>query len=315
MCFHLFRHRIGSVSESDDIPLDNTDTESPYPGQDSAPESTTMPQYYDMRTSGLHQAPVPEPEDYRFSHHSVPSHPQANIRGLRAPAISQQTGIIGPTRPPASVQRPQDAQTSLPYQRSSFEREQRQVVPQGRSTSRGAHSSMSGQLSDPYVYTTRSRTRHDSLPPRVPPAIVQHDSRESESPSPVSWQPAQSDPWGPAQWPTQPVRGRDSDLMAPLQPPPRPVHISLVDVPQELPAGRMRRATVPLPSNPPHQTRMRRASESRPRSRGTLVSTCVRFDDDNLICPSPIPMNRRRKGWYNRRGYVPSSHHMAIAYV
>jgi hypothetical protein len=36
------------------------------------------------------------------------------------------------------------------------------------------------------------------------------------------------------------------------------------------------------------------------------VSTRVRFDDENLICPSPIPMNERRKGFYNRRGYVLS---------
>ena len=36
------------------------------------------------------------------------------------------------------------------------------------------------------------------------------------------------------------------------------------------------------------------------------MSTRVRFDDENLICPSPIPMDERRKGFYNRRGYVSS---------
>jgi hypothetical protein len=31
---------------------------------------------------------------------------------------------------------------------------------------------------------------------------------------------------------------------------------------------------------------------------------CVRWNED-LICPSPILSSQRRKGWYNRRGYVP----------
>jgi len=32
------------------------------------------------------------------------------------------------------------------------------------------------------------------------------------------------------------------------------------------------------------------------------VSSRVRFNDENLICPSPVPMHERRKGFYNRRG-------------
>lgn len=34
-------------------------------------------------------------------------------------------------------------------------------------------------------------------------------------------------------------------------------------------------------------------------------SRSVRWNED-LICPSPILPSQRRKGWYNRRGYVPS---------
>jgi hypothetical protein len=51
---------------------------------------------------------------------------------------------------------------------------------------------------------------------------------------------------------------------------------------------------------PPEDLPARRASESAPRGPGTLVSSRVRFDDENLIHLSPT----RLKGWYNRRGYV-----------
>ncbi|KAF8268562.1 hypothetical protein EI94DRAFT_1577361 [Lactarius quietus] len=64
-----------------------------------------------------------------------------------------------------------------------------------------------------------------------------------------------------------------------------------------------RRATDPLPMpNAPTPVSARRASESGPRGQGLLVSTRVRFDDENLICPSPIPKHERRQGFYNRRG-------------
>jgi hypothetical protein len=89
------------------------------------------------------------------------------------------------------------------------------------------------------------------------------------------------------------------------QPPPS-IHRNSLAVATQAPTP-VRRATDPLPLGiPPPITPMRRASESGPRGQGTLVSTRVRFNDENLICPSPIPMHDRRKGWHNRRGYVLS---------
>ncbi|KAJ3782587.1 hypothetical protein GGU10DRAFT_363338 [Lentinula aff. detonsa] len=35
----------------------------------------------------------------------------------------------------------------------------------------------------------------------------------------------------------------------------------------------------------------------------TLRSRCVRWNEE-LICPSPIWPSQRRKGWFNRRGWV-----------
>ena len=42
------------------------------------------------------------------------------------------------------------------------------------------------------------------------------------------------------------------------------------------------------------------------RPQPILNTRCVRWNE-NLICPSPIPTHQRRKGWFNRRGYVCSS--------
>ncbi|KAI0259706.1 hypothetical protein BC834DRAFT_798100, partial [Gloeopeniophorella convolvens] len=65
----------------------------------------------------------------------------------------------------------------------------------------------------------------------------------------------------------------------------------------------VRRASDPLPAGTaPPLAPVRRASDAAPRGQGQLVSTRVRFDDENLICPSPIPMHERRRGWHNRRG-------------
>ena len=69
------------------------------------------------------------------------------------------------------------------------------------------------------------------------------------------------------------------------------------------------RATDPLPVGIPTPiTPMHHAPESGPRGQGSLVSTGVRFNDENPICPSSIPMHERRKGWYNRRRCVLSRH-------
>jgi len=304
----MLLHRIGSVSSDSDT--DSTITEGPYPGQDSASGSTAMQRYYAMMSS----RPAPVPEDRRI----LPPQPQASIITPRAPTISQQSGIVGPTRPPAPAQRFRDAQTPMPRdslmlqsapsmqrqesgyggvavmpRRPSLEREQRPMLPPGLSTSPGARSSMSGQPSAPPAYTVGSRIRRDSLSPPVPP--VQQGRRDSIVPASRP-----SAPWDPAQQSTQPVR-RDSIHMA--QPPPQAMHRNSLAL---VPSAPVRRATDPLPmAIPPPQAPVRRASESQPRGQGILVSTRVRFNDENLICPSPIPMHERRRGFHNCRGCVP----------
>ena len=252
-----------------------------------------MQRYYAMMSSR-----PPVSEDRRILPPPVSSQPQNSAP--RAP-ISQAPGIVSHARHPAPVQRRQDIKTPLPrdslvlppaapMQRQdsgyagrtvisrppSLEREQRTILPPGLSTSPGAHSSIAGQPSAPPTYTP-VRPRRDSL--------TQQARRDS-----VSVQP---------QPPIQPAR-RDS-FSAPQPPPIQSIHRNSVSAPP-LPA---RRATDPLPlPNPPPPVSARRLSESGPRGQGLLVSTRVRFDDENLICPSPIPMHERRKGFYNRRGYV-----------
>jgi len=262
--------------------------------------------------------PAPVPEDRRL----LPPQPQTTMITPRAPTISQQTGIVGPTRPPAPVQRLQDPQTPMPRdslalqtppsmqqrhdhsygglavipRRPSLERDQRLLLPPGLSSSPGAHSTMSGQPSGPPAYTGRSR-RDSSSPPA--PSSMQRSRRESVTlPSQPSVQPVSWDPMSSA---SQSGR-RDSVLVVP-QPPPA-IHRNSMNIAPQPPAP-VRRATDPLPmAIPAPQAPVRRASESSPRGQGTLVSTRVRFNDENLICPSPIPMHERRKGWHNRRGCV-----------
>jgi hypothetical protein len=266
--------------------------------------------------------PAPIPEDRRILPPPVPSQPQPNVITPRAPAIAQPTGIVGPTRPPAPMQRLQDSQAPMPRdglaiqpspsmqrqdsgyagrsvvpRRSSLEREQRPILPPGLSTSPGAYSNLSGQPPTPPAYTP-VRSRRDSLSPPAPPT-AQHSRRESVSLAPQSsLQPAGWDPISAVTQPPVQLGRRDSIILA--QPPPS-VHRNSYSQP---PAP-VRRSTDPLPMAilPPPAT-ARRASESTPRGQGTLVSTRVRFNDENLICPSPIPMHERRKGWHNRRGYV-----------
>src|SRR6266702_1311586 len=276
----------GSVSSDSDT--DSTVTEGPYSGQDSAPDATSsaMQRYYAMMSSR-----PPVSEDRRILPPPVQSQPQNSIIAPRGPP--------GIARQSAPVQRrQQDIQTPLPRdslvlppaapmqrrdsgyagrpvipRRPSLEREQRTILPPGLSTSPG-HSSITGQPSAPPAYTP-GRPRRDSL--------TQQARRDSVSAAP--------------QGPIQP--GRRDSFSAP-QPPPQSVHrnsVSAVPLP-------VRRATDPLPASNPSPVSARRSSDSAPRGQVLLVSTRVRFNDENLICPSPIPMHERRRGWHNRRGYV-----------
>ena len=263
--------------------------------------------------------PAPVPEDRRL----LPPQPQTSMIAPRATTISQQTGIVGPTRPPAPVQRLQDPQTPRPRdslalqtapsvqwqdssygghavipRRPSLERDQRTMLPPGLSTSPGAHSSMSGQPSAPTAYAGRSR-RDSSSPPA--PSSMPRSRRESVTfPSQPSVQPISWDPMSSASQPSAQPGRRDSVLAAPQ--PPQAIHRNSMNV---APPPTVRRATDPLPmAIPLPQAPSRRASESPPRGQGTLVSTRVRFNDENLICPSPVPVHERRKGFHNRRGCV-----------
>jgi hypothetical protein len=94
----------------------------------------------------------------------------------------------------------------------------------------------------------------------------------------------------------QPVR-RDSTSSVPHPPPRSILRNSILGV--ALPPVPVLRATDPLPAVNPGPP----APESAPRGQGTLVPTRVRFADENLTFPS-IPTHKRRKGWYNRRGYA-----------
>ena len=276
----LFCHT-GSVSSDSDT--ESTITEGPYNGQDSAPDA--MQRYYAMMSSRPSVS-----EDRRILPPPVQSQPQNSVTAPRI-SISQAPGVVH-SRHSAPVQRRQDINTPLPrdslvlpppapmqgqdsgyggrtVRRSSLEREQRTILPPGLSTSPNSHSTISGQPS--------GRPRRDSLT---------QARRDSISAAP--------------QLPSIQSGRRDS-FSAPQPPPLQSLHRNSISAPP-LP---VRRATDPLPfSNAPPPVSVRRSSDSGPRGQGLLVSTRVRFDDENLICPSPIPMHERRQGFYNRRGYV-----------
>jgi hypothetical protein len=275
----------GSVSSDSDT--DSTITEGPYNGQDSAPDA--MQRYYAMMSSR-----PPVSEDRRILPPPVQSQPQNGATTPRA-SISP-PGMANHSRHSAPVQRRQDINTPLPrdslvlppaapmqhqdsgyggrtVRRPSLEREQRAILPPGLSTSPNSHS-IQGQPPAPPAYG--GRLRRDSL------TQARRDSISNGSQPPV-------------------LPSRRDSFSVPQPPSLQGVHRNSISAPP-LP---VRRATDPLPiPNPPPPVSARRSSESAPRGQGLLVSTRVRFDDENLICPSPIPRDERRQGFYNRRGYV-----------
>lgn len=273
----------GSVSSDSDT--DSTITEGPYNGQDSAPDA--MHRYYAMMSSR------PVSEDRRLLPPPVQSQPQ---NGATTPRTSiSPPGIVNHSRHSAPVQRrqepmPRDSLVLPPpapmqhqdsgyggrtVRRSSLEREQRAILPPGLSTSPTSHSQ--GQPPAPAPYG--GRLRRDSL------TQARRDSISNGSQPPIQ------------------QSGRRDSFSAPQPPSLQSIHRNSISAPP-LP---VRRATDPLPITiPPPPVSARRSSESAPRGQGLLVSTRVRFDDENLICPSPIPRDERRQGFYNRRGYVLS---------
>lgn len=63
---------------------------------------------------------------------------------------------------------------------------------------------------------------------------------------------------------------------------------------------------LPHPSSrsPPQESRSAPTSNASSRPRMLSISTRNVRWDQNLVCPSPVPLEERRKGWFNRRGYV-----------
>ena len=78
------------------------------------------------------------------------------------------------------------------------------------------------------------------------------------------------------------------------------------------------RATISLPiqqrpSAPSPEVALSRVVSNPEGVAATNVRRTVRWTED-LICPSPVPPEQRRKGWYNRRGYVQTpTHHIHTA--
>jgi hypothetical protein len=287
-----------------DFDTDSTITEGPYAGQDSA---TAMQRYYAMMSS----RPAPVPEDHRVPTYGVtapagrhhPAYTSADRDRWTHAASYAEVGLQDPQKPmprdslaiqSAPLVQRQDSGYgghAVVPRRPFLERDQRPILPPGLSTSPGAYSNLSAQPPTLPVYTP-VRHRRDSLSPPPPPS-AQQSRRESVSLVPVVWDLNSTVTQAPGR--------RDSVILAPQ---PRPsLHRNSLAVAQA-PAP-VRRAIDPLPvgiSPPPVDSR--RASESSPRGQNTVASKRVRINDGNLICPSPIPMHERRKGWHNRRGYV-----------
>lgn len=55
------------------------------------------------------------------------------------------------------------------------------------------------------------------------------------------------------------------------------------------------------------------SSSGRPRLM-SISTRNVRWDH-NLVCPSPVPLEERRKGWFNRRGYVYFSPSPSVPFI
>ena len=78
------------------------------------------------------------------------------------------------------------------------------------------------------------------------------------------------------------------------------------------------RATISLPiqqrpSAPSPEVALSRVVSNPEGVAAANVRRTVRWTED-LICPSPVPPEQRRKGWYNRRGYVQTpTHHIHTA--
>lgn len=81
-------------------------------------------------------------------------------------------------------------------------------------------------------------------------------------------------------------------------------HYSTLLPDPSLPYAAARAANPPPMISPPPQATARHTSESSPHGQGTPVPTCVRFEDENMICPSPRPVHEQRKGWYKFCGCV-----------
>ncbi|KAI0027411.1 hypothetical protein K488DRAFT_90888 [Vararia minispora EC-137] len=145
-----------------------------------------------------------------------------------------------------------------------------------------------------YTPAPRERRTSSSTPPSVPVRAATYPPRQRRA-SVTESTPA-----------SVPTLAPDAAAFSPPPPPPPPVpqQLPLEGLVSPIPPRPLSRANSvprPLPSIPRAPSpSLSPVSPARPRAPGPAPRG-VRWCDD-LICPSPVPRARRRRGWFNRRG-------------
>ncbi|TFK89261.1 hypothetical protein K466DRAFT_661718 [Polyporus arcularius HHB13444] len=163
---------------------------------------------------------------------------------------------------------------------------------------------LSGAVATPPDGRPRSPPRRDAGPLSSSATNISPSSRSPPSAPPLARTPSsrQSPPGAPA---------RNGEMGSSSYFPPPPPHQQPSS--SSSPPRREVRAPSPQHNTPPTsfppsagQTPSPQGSPTAPRNMNALVVAAVTKRNvrwtENLVCPSPVPPESRRKGWYNRRG-------------
>ncbi|RPD55581.1 hypothetical protein L227DRAFT_566541 [Lentinus tigrinus ALCF2SS1-6] len=321
------------------VPLTRAETQSQ--SQSRVQRSISISAHATVPPIQLASAPLDDPSDDSSDSETVISATHANdmvVDMLGAPQWAGPTGYgtyPGPMRSSTPFRRSSDPTTYRrdapppppPPQPTSapipVPRDPRDVRPgvyredSGEPAHPRAPPGLSGTVATPPDANSSGRPRS---PPRTRDTLASSSSSSPSSSSPTHSSPASRSPrQSPGgSNPGAPIRNGTAEMgsSSTYPPPPPPAH-ALQQAQPPLPSSssspprREVRAPSPQHNTPPpsaSQTPSPHGSPTAPNPNpnglvvaATVAKRSVRWTE-NLVCPSPVPPESRRKGWFNRRG-------------
>ncbi|KAI0634705.1 hypothetical protein C8Q77DRAFT_1156110 [Trametes polyzona] len=286
------------------------------PARPGIPQGLARTESYRTRTTSISHAVHP----IQFSNLDSLSDSDSDTLFSENPADNMVVDMLGASQWAMSSSIAHSAaRSATPFRRDSSDQQRVIPPPSGTRTRRESiDRAASRGVPIQLARTDRDDPPHPRAPPGLygavatPPDATQHPGPAGQSPPRAAT--LASSPPAPSAPRAQPPPPPPAQTQMPTSSSGSPTQLARTASmrPHEAPVrSQTAPAAVPAPSPPSSSSPQRRNSQPAPGQGGltqtdgvVVVSAAKRTVrwTENLVCPSPVPFEQRRKGWFNRRG-------------